>query len=144
MKRFILTSSQFIGKVEAIYDMNGKLQKIDFAGAELSVEFIKAFKIRITLLAANMYEAFKETGITVTEAEFEVSFEDFKREYPYKRNTHLAQKQWALMTSGEQYKAFVEAMNYRKFLAKQTWKQNPKLPEKWLKDKEYLNDYTKL
>jgi hypothetical protein len=143
MQRYILTSPATKGKVEAIYNSSGILHRIDFAGADLTKEQVYGYKNRIPVLSLNIYEAFQSTNVIVAEAEFEVSFEDFKREYPYKRNTHLAQKFWPKMTSGQQYKAFCAAVAYRKFLEKNTW-QSPKLPEKWLKDEEYLNDWNSL
>lgn len=145
MKRYLLKSQGIKGHVEVIYNMSGVLHRLDFANATASRDQIKNYKFAIPVMAENIYEQFKEKGVHVEEAEFEVTFQDFMREYGYKRNTHLAAKVFPLLTSGEQYKAFVEAIEYRKYCERNaSWGYKPMLPEKWLKTKQFLNEWSKL
>lgn len=143
MKRFTLTSPNIKGHIELIYNNNGILQRIDFAGATLDPKQTHNYKLRISVQAGNLYEAFKETGVIVEEKEFEVTFQDFRREYPYKRNTHLAEAHWPKMTSGNQYKAFVAAIEYRKYCERNEW-YKPMIPDKWLKTEQYKNNWREL
>ena len=115
MRRFLVTSQKFKGKVEALYDLKQILFRIDFAAAELTKEQISYLKGRIPVIMDNMHPAFENTGLIITEADFEVTFQDFKREYPYKRNTHLAEAYWPRLTSSQQYQAFIAAIYYRAY-----------------------------
>lgn len=142
MRRYKLTSPKFTGAVEAIYDMNEKLCRIEFTTANLQPEQIDWFKKRIPVLLENVEKAFEETGIQYTEAEFEVSFADFRREYPRKRNTHLAEKYWPRLTSAKQYLAYVAAIEYAKYCNRKSFAQEfIMLPEKFLKDEHWKNDW---
>ena len=141
MKRFILTSINYKGKVEAIYQ-DGTLCRIDMMGAVLTKEWIKWLKGSIPVLSENIYTNFKETPIVVTEAEFEVSFEDFKKVYPRKRNTHLAAKYWTKLTSGNQYLAYTSAVEYNRYCNKKELAQEfILLPEKYLRQEMWRNDW---
>ncbi|MDP1812360.1 MAG: hypothetical protein Q8K66_13240 [Sediminibacterium sp.] len=141
MRRFVITSSKFKGQVEALYNLKQLLFRVDFNAAELTKEGIAYIKHRIPVHEENIYDAFKETGITAIEADFEVSFDDFKREYPYKRNTHLAEAYWPRLTSSQQYQAFIAAIDYRAHCAKNKSWYKPMIAETWLKKEEYRNDW---
>lgn len=145
MRRFLLTiPNKFKGAVEAQYNSNGKLWKMDFSKVELAPEVLSWFKKGIPVLAENLEQYAATTGVViVTEVEFEVTFEDFMREYPYKRNTHLARIHWPKMTAAQQYQAFLAASEYRKFLVRNEW-QKPKIADKWLKEQQFLNDWANL
>jgi hypothetical protein len=142
MRRFLI-KGRFKGKVEVIYDGNGLLRKIDFAGAELTAEAVKWFKARTAVRVENINEGF-ENYVTIAEAEFETTFADFRREYPYTRNAHLAEKYWPTMTSSNQYRAFIEAVEYRKYCERNSNWYKPKMADKWLKEQQYLNNWREL
>lgn len=145
MRRFLLTvKSRFKGAIEAHYDVNGQLMKIDFSRCQaIEPDAIRWFKNAIAVRVENIEKPFEGTTVTLAEADFEVSFEDFKREYPYKRNTHLAAAYWPRLTSAQQYSAFLGAMEYRKYLERTTW-QKPMIPDKWLKQEQFKNDWKAL
>lgn len=144
MRRFIFTSHLYKGFVEAIYNVNGIIWKISFANAiDMNNDQIKWFKITIPVLIENMESQFAAaSSVRIEEKDFEVSFDDFKREYPYKRNTHLALKTWNTLTSQKQYAAFMSAIAYRKFLQRKenAW-QKPMLPDRFLKEEQWKNDW---
>jgi hypothetical protein len=146
MKRFTITNQTFKGHIEAIYDFSGHLCRVDFTKASgLTPNMIKVYKDRISILSENAYLAFEGTPAIVTELDFEVTFQDFMREYPYKRNTHLAEAYWPKLTSAEQYQCYCAAMEYRKYCERnKSWYKTPKIAEAWLKNKEFKNDWKSL
>ena len=143
MRRFIIKHPSISGNIEAHYNGDGILRKIDFSKAALTADQVKWFKMHTTVMVDNLVEHLHQQKVLANEAEFEVTVEDFLREYPYSRNTHLVRDYWPKMTTVDQYKAFIAAGEYRKYLLRNTW-QKPKIAAKWLKDKEYLNEWSKL
>lgn len=143
MRRFIITHPSLSGKIEAHYNGDAILRKIDLSGATLTGDQVKWFKANITVMADNLIPHMEAQKVLVTEADFEVTVEDFLREYPYARNTHLVREYWPKMTTVDQYRAFLGASEYRQYLLRNTW-QKAKIAAKWLKDKEYLNEWRKL
>ena len=145
MKRYLLTSPTFKGHIEALYDSVGILCRLDWTKATgLVPGSVHNYKLRIPVQAENIYEAFKETGVRVEEAEFEVTFEDFIREYPYKRNTHLASAYWPKLSASAQYMAFCAAIEYRKYCERNSSWYRAMICETWLKKEEYKNDWRNL
>ena len=145
MRRFLFKiPARFKGAVEAHYNTNGTLLKLDFSSVELTPEVIKWFKNRMAVLVENVEVNFADTGVIVTEAEFEVTFQDFRREYPYKRNTHLAEAYWPRLTSSNQYQAFIQAMEYGKYCKKEEKWYKPMMADKWLKTEQFKNNWKEL
>jgi hypothetical protein len=144
MRRFLVTSPKFAGKVELIYN-DGVLVKIDFTAATLTLEGIKWIKNTTPVLYENLETNYGNTSLRVAEVDFDVTFEDFRKPYPRKQNMHLAEKYWGRLTSGEQYQAFISAFEYRKYCERQKLANNfIKLPEGYLRDKLWLNDWKNL
>jgi hypothetical protein len=141
--RLFKLKSKAKGHIELLYDNNGLLRKIDFNGVEMSQEAIKWVKGKAAPCVEDVFRAFEGSGATIEEGEFTVTFADFRREYPYTRNAHLAEKYWPTMTSANQYRAFVEAQEYRKYCDRNTW-YKPKMADKWLKEEQYKNNWKEL
>lgn len=144
MRRFVFTSPGFTGCVESMYDSKGRLLRIDFSKATMTEKAISWFKQRMPVIIDNIEAAFDGVNCTVKEEDIEVSFEDFWRVYPYKRNRHLAEAYWPKLTTNQQYQAFVNAIEYRKYCERHKKWYNPKIAEAWLKQKEYMNDFKNL
>jgi hypothetical protein len=143
MRKFAITSPKFKGKVEAMYNLDGQLSKIDFSAAELNEDGVKWLKHRISASLEGIFDCFKDTGLSVQEEDFEVTFEDFWREYPYKRNKHLASDYWLKMTTSQQYTAFMAAIEYRKYCDRNKW-YNAMIADTWLKKGQFKNDWKNL
>ncbi len=145
MRRFQLIIPTQKAKVDLLYNTDGSLRRIDFTSMVLEPNKLRWFINRIATDIEFIKQGFEGYPVTVTEAELDITFEDFIREYPYKRNTHLAAKFWPNMTSAQQLQAYYAAIDYRKHLEKpvNNWK-NPKIANAWLKDKEYLNNWNEL
>jgi hypothetical protein len=148
MRRFLFTSpTTFKGYVEAVYDAAGNLWRLEFSKAiGITPSWIKAYKERIPVQVQNIEPAFEGVqSVKVQEQDFEVLFEDFKREYPYKRNTHLAEAFWQNMKASEQYLAYMAAIDYRIYCTtRNLQKQYILLPEKFLKTQQWLNNWKEL
>lgn len=146
MKLYLISNAKvFTGAVHAIYDAGGIIIKVDFSHCSMSSinkrQMLKAIPANEELLP----EAFQSADTMIVQGDFEISFDDFMREYPYKRNTHLARAYWPKMKKEQQAQAFVAATEYRKFLSKEanSW-QKPMISDKWLKTEQYLNDWKTL
>ncbi|MDI3319149.1 hypothetical protein [Pinibacter soli] len=144
MKLYHLTSPNIKGHVEVIYQGNGRLLRVNFGTVEMNDKQIDNYKNRVPVLADHIYKYFEETEVTVTEKEFEVTFEDFTREYPYSRNTFRAKEQWPKMTSGQQYLSVVGAIPYRKYCVRNADWYKPMAADRFLKEKQYDNNWDKL
>lgn len=148
MRRFVFTSpTTFKGFVEAVYDAAGNLWRMDFSKAiNIAPNWIKGFKERIPVQVDNIEPAFAAINyVKVQEKDFEVLFEDFKREYPYLRNTHLAEAYWPRLKPSEQFLAYLAAIDYRIYCdTRQLQKQYILLPEKFLKTQQWLNNWKEL
>lgn len=144
MRRFLFTvPHKFKGAIEAHYNTGGQLIKIDFTGVQLTPEAVKFFKSAIPVMVDNIESNFDGKGVTVEETEFIVTYDDFYREYPYKRNSHLAQAHWPKLTSNQQYLAFIQAIEYRNYCSRNTW-YKPQIADKWLKTEQFKNNWKEL
>lgn len=131
------------GSIEVHYDGNELLNTIFFR-AQLTAETLTWFKARISVTMDALEANFEKTTVKIEEKEFEVSFDDFKREYPYSRNMHLVAPMWPKMRTGEQYQIFISCPAYRRYCDRNKAWYKPMLPEKYIKTKQYLNHWDKL
>lgn len=143
MRRFLITSPSYTGEAEIVYNQFGLLVRIDCTRCHMMPKTMQAFKEKIPALIEELEPMFKGTTITVVEVEFEATFEMFWKEYPYKRNRHLAESYWPKMNKTDQVTALLAATAYARYCKKNSW-YNPKIADTWLKQKEYLNEWNKL
>jgi len=139
-----MISEKFTGSVALFYE-NGMLACIDlrdtnmnrrgrhwlFKNAPVSEEGLLAFSKLLT-------------HTKITEEAVTVSLEDFKREYPYKRNNHLLPPIWNKMNKSEQMKAYLAAREYRKYCDRESRWYKPKIAAAWLRAKEWMNDWRRM
>lgn len=142
MRRFLITSEKFEGIAELIYNKSGQLVCIDMRQTSMDAEVIRHFKKAAPVTTEQMAEAFT-AGTTVVETEFEISLDDFKREYPYGRNFHLLPDIWNKMNKTQQVEAYYGAIEYRKYCNRTDW-YKPKIAASWLMKKEWMNDWRKM
>lgn len=143
MRRFLLTSPAFTGEAEMIFNHEEKLIRFDVSKTNMRPETVRIFKEKIPVMIGDMNTAFEGTRAVVVEQDFEISLDDFKREYPYSRNFHLLTKRWDKLTKTEQVQAYYAAIEYRKYCKRNDW-YKPKIADSWLANKEYLNDWKKM
>lgn len=142
MRRFLITSEKYTGTAELIYNDDDMLTCIDLRQTAMPADTIAAFKRAVPVMVAGISTAFT-AGTTVVEADFEVSLEDFKREYPYSRNYHLLDDRWKKMSKTDQVQAYYAAIEYRKYCKRENW-YKPMIADSWLCNKEYKNDWRKM
>lgn len=143
MKRYILTGPKIAGQLEIIY-REGSLIKIDMSDADL-VDIQKSWLLKNISLSEMKLEAMMILlkDCTLVQDDYEITLDDFKREYPYSRNSHLLPPIWNKLSASHKVIAWEQAREYRKYCERNEW-YKPKIAAKWLKDKEYLNSWKKL
>jgi len=144
MNLYKISNPKFTGEVEVLYN-DQNLQQIDFSNAQIEPELIAGLKKALPpTLQGFLQGTWCSSETTVVEGAFVVTLEDFKREYPYQRNTHLLPPIWDKMHITEQAMAVAAAKAYRRYCKKNESWYNPKVPATWLKAKEYLNNWDKM
>lgn len=146
MIKFLITSTinTYTGSVVIIY-MHNTLVRIDTQDCEMKPKHRQWFYRNVPLAIHDLIPWFETTSnLTLIQEDYEVSLDDFNREYPYKRNTHLLPDIWKKMPKADQIKAVQAAKAYRYYCQKNDNWYKPKIAAAWLKAKEYLNDWKKM
>jgi hypothetical protein len=143
MKRFLISSTAFNGDAEIIFDQAGRLIRFDVMNTDMPPVIVKIFKEKLPVIIDDLATSFKE-NVTIVEAAIDYTPEDFLREYPYKRNTHLIAPIWLKMDQTDHVLAYYAAIEYRKYCDRNKHWYNPKIAAAWLKNREYLNDWKKM
>lgn len=143
MVQYILTGKKIKGEV-AIFYLDGKVVKIDLTDADLDAPQ-KSWLLKNIALEESVLEQMMTLlpECMLVQEDYEVTLDDFKREYPYQRNSHLLPPIWDKMKPADRVQAVEQARWYRKYCSRNEW-YKPKIAAKWLKDKEYLNNWKKL
>ena len=142
MKLYLISNARkFKGAVNVIYNIDGKLARVDFTSTDLDASSVEVMLKLISGNEASVGMHFKNADTVIIEGDFQVSFDDFMREYPYKRNTHLARAHWPKMTKNEQIQAYIAATDYRKYCEREHAWYKPKIADAWLKKQEFLNEW---
>jgi len=144
MRRFLVTSPSFTGEAELIYDASDRLITMNVGNTNMTPFIISHFKSLAACDVSGIAGAFENTKATIVEADFEVTIEDFLKEYPYKRNTHLTREYWPRLTKTEQVQAYMAAKEYAKYCTRNIRWYNAKIAVAWLKSKEFLNEWNKM
>jgi len=144
MRLFKVTSDKYTGEIEVLFSETSML-KIDFSNATIAAEVHTNFKRAVPVMLQSFLEgSWGGNNVNVVESSYEVTLDDFNREYPYKRNTHLLPAIWSKMLMIDRIKAVQEATKYRKYCDKNSSWYKPKIAASWLQNKEYLNDWSKM
>lgn len=140
MKKYLLTGPKFEGEIALIYFENF-ISKIDFLQAQLSPDqrqwILENIAIHEDALTGMME---KMKGYTLVSEDYIVTLDEFKKVYPYARNSHLLPPVWSKMKQSDQVRAWAAAVEYAKYCERNSW-YKAKIAAKWLKDKEYLNNW---
>jgi hypothetical protein len=142
MRRFLVTSPKFTGAAEIVYDSAGVLCMIDITQAQMDPETIWSFKKATPVMEAQLAQAFGEQTVIV-EADFEVSFSLFWKDYPLHRNRYKVEKIWSQLGKADQVKAFYSLKAYKRYLNKATW-QTPMIADRYLRDREFETEWNKI
>jgi hypothetical protein len=144
LRRFLITSPKFTGTGELWYNFEGMLCRIDLLDTDMNYTQIRYMLNYISPGVDTLAESFAKSGLQIKEAPFELTLEDFKREYPYSRNYHLLDPIWNTLTAKVRVLAWFRAIEYRKYCKRNANWYKPKIAASWLQKKEYLNDWKNL
>jgi hypothetical protein len=145
MRRFLITSPKFTGTAEIVYNSKDVLCMIDITQANMDVDTIHHFKRATPAVLSNLLTPGLSFSAetTIIEADFEVSFELFWKEYPYHRNRFKVEKGWSQLGKSDQVKAFHSLKSYKRYLGRNAW-QTPMIADRYLRDREFETEWNKL
>jgi hypothetical protein len=94
------------------------------------------------LLSPGVVKPFSNETVII-EADFEMSFDIFYKDYPLKRNRYKVEKAFNNLSKSDQVKAFYSLHNYKKYLTRNSW-QTPMIGDRYLRDKEFETEWNKI
>lgn len=145
MRRFLLTSERFTGIAEVYYDFDGLLCHLNLVDCCMSYTQIKFLLQNLSPDVQQFEGMLTGTNIKIEEKPFELSLDDFKREYPYSRNYHLLTSLWPKLNRKTQVVAYFAAIQYRKYCERNNIKPPfIRIAATWLAKEEYKNDWRKM
>jgi hypothetical protein len=145
MRRFLLTSEKFTGTAEVWFNFDGLLCQINLVTCTMDFRQIQYLLQNLSPDVEAFRAMLSGAKLDIKEVAFELSLDDFKREYPYSRNFHLLPGIWSKMSLKEQVLAYFSAIQYRAYCKRnESWNYKPKIAAAWLTKKEYLNDWRKM
>lgn len=142
MRKFIITSPRFSGQAELVYDANGLLRIIDLTGSDMDGMITGAFKKAVPVESANLRLSFSSETVII-EADFEVTFEMFWKEYPLHRNRYKVQEIWKKLSKPDQVIAYYSISDYKKYLSRNEW-QKPMIGDRYLRTREFETEWSKI
>ena len=141
MRRFLIASKKYSGQVEVLY-VADLLQRIDFAGAELTAQQRVAFKAMLPVEFAAFEPAMVVAGATVVEEAYRVSFDDYWKLVKKKVNRKRCEQVWGKMNQVDQVLAVNALPKYYKYLQKNNRMEAD--PETYLKNAYYETQWDKV
>lgn len=142
MQRYLITNNdKFTGQAELVYNDKGTLCIIDCTDADMDEDTMHRFKNAAPVTAARLQQAFTAPTVIV-EAGFDITFERFYKDYPTKRNRHVAEKHWQKLTETDKIKAWHSLSGYKKYCSRNDW-YKPMLSGAYLTRREFETDWNK-
>lgn len=144
MRKFIMISDAYEGGVILYYN-DGLLACVDVRETNMDDRGRLWLFANIPVFETGLLEFSKRLkSSNIAEDTIEIDLDDFKREYPYARNSHLLPPIWKKMNKSEQVKAYLAAREYRRYCDREARWYKPKIAAAWLRAKEYMNDWRKM
>ena len=140
MRRFLISSQNYTGQIELVYNESEQLVIVDFTNAILKVNQVDMFTRIIPATTQTLADVFgRYPQLTVVEGSFEVSFEAFWKKYDLKFNKIRTEKEWTKISPVERVQAYYSIEKYDKYVIdKRIGKAHP---ETYLRNKYFLNEY---
>lgn len=140
MAKFIITSPQFTGEIELVYNDDGYLIKYDNR-SEMDRTQIDYLLCRFPVHSALLQSLFSKSKSLVTEVSEDLSFDLFWNKYSYKiGNKKRCEKLWELLTDKEKHDCLAAIRKYDTYLSQRP-KMDKAYPETFLNQKRWENDY---
>ena len=140
MRRFLITSPNYTGQAEVIFNDAGTLCRIDVTDTSMQPAMVQGFKNRLCCHVDQVQQTFAGTAATVIEADFEVSFDMFWKKYDKKINKSRCIILWSKLDKSMQVLAFMGIAPYDKFLKKEGYRGKAD-PETYLRNRYWENEY---
>lgn len=140
MRKFIVSSKRFQGEIELVYDAQ-KLQSLHFGSATITPDVLADFKRAVPVLLVQFLSGkWSGTDTVAVEAEYEVPFEQFWKDYDKKINKARCLLLWSKMNKALQIAAWVGVKKYDAYLKREGWRQKAD-PETYLRNRGWDNEY---
>ncbi len=140
MRRFLITSPNYTGQAEVIYNDAGTLCRMDVSDTNMGAAMVNGFKGRLCTQVDQITATFEGTAATVIEADFEVSFDMFWKKYNKKINKSRCILLWGKLDKSMQVMAYMGISQYDKYLKRETWRSKADA-ETYLRNKYWENEY---
>ena len=114
MRRFLITSPNYTGQAEIIFNDAGILCRLCVTDTNMSMAMVAGFKNRLCAHVDQIAETFAGTSAIVVEADFEVSFEMFWKKYNKKINKSRCILLWGKLNKSLQVLAYMGVPAYDK------------------------------
>jgi hypothetical protein len=137
MKKFLISSKNYSGQIEVLYDVC--LQDVSFVNANATASQIYGFKKSLPVLYTEFSEFVKKYNLVAVESTYDVPFEDFWNKYQKKVNRARCTPLWEKMTAAERVAA-VNFVGKYKGICERTGR-GVLDPENYLKRKTWENEY---
>lgn len=143
MKSYAISGRTFAGEIQLFF-LEEKLIRIDLVNCTLT-DFQKETLLKIIAVEEKKIEEMMShmKGCIIVSDDYSVSLDDFKQNYPYARNSHLLPPIWDRLSVADKVLAWLRAGDYARYCKRNDW-YKPKIAAKWLKDREWLNDWNKM
>ena len=125
--------------------MENLLMLIDMQQVKLNkqqVEFIVR-KVPAVFNADTFQQELGTDKLEAIAADLEVTFEMFWKEYPNKINRKRALSVWDKLSKSNQVLAYIGLYKYKKYAEKNSKWYNVSMPETYLKDEYWTNEYAR-
>lgn len=151
MKRFIITSSTFLGEINVLYGLDMRLQFIDLMKCDLTDEQIGFFKKHLTPTLSkgegadgveDLKKCFGTARLDIVEQGYKITFEQWFNRYNVKRNKARCLKLWNKLSEADQVNAFFKLGLYERHLMVNNWKTKAE-PDTYLRNRYWENDWSK-
>jgi hypothetical protein len=137
MIRYLLTSPKVPGHIELVYKDNLMLASINTLEADLNYEQLDAIIKALPLHGDDIANLPK--GLKVTKADFEVSFDDFWKQYKKKVNRLRCETPFNKLSNADKVACIYSLREYYKCLQRTSRKELD--PENYIKNRSWENDW---
>lgn len=140
MRRFLITSPNYTGQAEIVFNNDGTLCRIDLTDTDMQPSMVKGFKDRVCVHVDQIPDMITGSKATIIESDFEVSFDMFWKKYNKKINKVRCIQLFAKLNKSQQVMAYMGIDDYTKYLKKETWRTKAD-PETYLRKQYWENEY---
>ena len=117
MRKYCITSPQFVGEIYYTFDSLGRLLSMELVGVE---EYSTVERIAKTCPPNEAvivgWRNYHGTKLTVTEVQPDLSFETFYKAYNYKVGKKEAESAWKRLSDAKKIKAITQIAKYNHWL----------------------------